>query len=231
MHIYKCVCVWLYSCIFTHRYTSAVVQSATHTWWVFQNHAHPPALLNKKTSDECQKYASLKNIDDINHLGGYLHCHCFENQLTDHYLTLTPNKCTTKFSQKIPIQHSQTTKKIHGFFDVSSPSLDDGGVPVFMTPPGRSTRPRAKARPPGPPPAMMTRKGLVHRHGLKHQTLIMASYIYLIIWRYVDFCFKQKIGFHFLIKDVVTGGFGLDEFDLALPVQKRKQKIEKRWNV
>lgn len=46
-----------------------------------------------------------------------------------------------------------------------------------MTPPGRSTRPRAKARPPGPPPAMMTRKGLVRRHGLKHQTLIMASYI------------------------------------------------------
>lgn len=130
-----------------------------------------------RQKNECQKYASLKNIDDINHLGVYLYCHCFENQRSGHYLTLTPNKCTTKLSQKIPIQHSQTTKKIHGFFDVSSPSLDDGGVPVFMTPPGRSTRPRAKARPPGPPPAMMTRKGLVHRHGLKHQTLTMASYI------------------------------------------------------
>ena len=110
-HLQVCVCVWLYSCIFTHRYTSAVVQSATHTWWVFQNHAHPPALLNKKTSDECQKYASLKNIDDINHLGVYLYCHWIENQRAGHYLKLTPNKCTTKLSRKIPIQHSQTTKK------------------------------------------------------------------------------------------------------------------------
>lgn len=107
-HLQVCVCVTIYLHFYTSLHISSSAKRNTHLMSIPKPFPPSPPPQQK---NECQKYASLKNIDDINHLGVYLYCHCFENQLTGHYLTLTPNKCTTKFSQKIHIQHSQTTKK------------------------------------------------------------------------------------------------------------------------